>query len=90
MVNTFGHRCGSGLNPFEFIEDSLVSSTTLEQKYANICAFKTVNMLIYFILSSEINVYQKWIKVIFSLRTRENFDVFNSLDEIYLVFTSKK
>ena len=24
------------------------------------------------------------------LRTRENFDVFNSLDEIYLVFTSKK
>ena len=24
------------------------------------------------------------------LRTRENSDVFNSLDEIYLVFTSKK
>ena len=24
------------------------------------------------------------------LRTRENFDVFNSLDETYLVFTSKK
>ena len=24
------------------------------------------------------------------LRTRENFDVFNSLGEIYLVFTSKK
>ena len=24
------------------------------------------------------------------LKTRENFDVFNSLDEIYLVFTSKK
>ena len=24
------------------------------------------------------------------LRTRENFEVFNSLDEIYLVFTSKK
>ena len=24
------------------------------------------------------------------LRTRENFDVFNSFDEIYLVFTSKK
>ena len=24
------------------------------------------------------------------MRTRENSDVFNSLDEIYLVFTSKK
>ena len=24
------------------------------------------------------------------LRTRENSDIFNSLDEIYLVFTSKK
>ena len=39
-----------------------------------------------YISSSEL----KTSKFSLVLRTRENFDVFNSLDEIYLVFTSRK
>ena len=39
-----------------------------------------------YISSSEL----KTSKFSLVLRTRDNFDVFNSLDEIYLVFTSKK
>ena len=39
-----------------------------------------------YISSSELKTY----KFSLVLRTRENSDVFNSLDEIYLVFTSKK
>ena len=33
---------------------------------------------------------QKTSKISLVLRTRENSDVFNTLDEMYLVFTSKK
>ena len=46
----------------------------------------------YFILYSENQCISNLIKLVFSLkmRTRENSDVFNSLNEIYLVFTSKK
>ena len=41
-------------------------------------------------LTLKLHSFEREKLIEIELRTRENSDVFNSLDEIYLVFTSKK
>ena len=47
-------------------------------------------MRLVYVLNMSSSLNKDIIIIIIIIITRENFDVFNSLDEIYLVFTSKK
>ena len=73
----------------------MVPKLFLFSKFFGFCIFTAClvdwKMPVYCIKKKKICFFFGEYQIYFiSLRTRESFDVFNSLDEIYLVFTSKK
>ena len=78
-----GWKIGNGR--LWYVTEGIYSKLSVSNRYIEDICFFEVNTK--YISSSELKT-SEFSRVL--LRTRENSDVFNSRDEIYLVFTSKK
>ena len=72
------------LQSLKLLRQNRLGGDTISRKYIEDIYFFEVNTK--YISSSVLKTSEfSWVR-----STNENFDVFNSLDEIYLVFTNKK
>ena len=74
---------------FRIFNTSFFSGETLHVAYRK---YKIKRKFAFFLVNTKYVSSHEWKTSLFSLvlRTHENSDVFNTADEIYLVFTSKK